>query len=142
MVVPNVSRVLSDRALMLSIWLTIFIPFTVHGSPQVFKEDQASSIAEVTDLVSTAELCDPNDMDACLRSANCTVEPIKDRPGQYYCRASKSPCETGFRQSVDGRGHCEAIGGCRFVPGECFCPPLALCVCGGGPPPQCHRASP
>ena len=88
------------------------------------------------------EPCGPDAMDACLKSHGCTVELIKDQAGKYLCRASKSPCEKGFRQSVHGRGDCEAIGDCRFVPGECFCPPVALCACGGGAPPQCLPISP
>ena len=91
---------------------------------------------------STEEPCGPDAMDACLRSHGCTVELIEDQAGKYLCRASKSPCETGFRQSVHGRRDCEAIGDCRFAPGECFCPPVALCACGGGPPPQCLPISP
>lgn len=142
MVVLGVGQVISDRALMVLFWLMIFTPFTAYGSFQGLKEGEAKLTAEVTESSSTAALCDPEDTDACLRSASCTVESVKDRTGQYVCRASKSPCETGFRQSVDGRRDCEAIGGCRFVPGECFCPPLALCACGGGPPPRCLPASP
>lgn len=142
MVILAIGRVTSDRALTALFWLTIFTPFAAHANPQVFEEGQASLIAEATDSAVTAALCDPEDMDACLRSAHCTVRLIKDRPGQYICRASKSPCETGFRQSPGGRRDCEAIRGCKFVPAECFCPPLALCACGGGPPPQCLPASP
>lgn len=91
---------------------------------------------------SREEPCGPDAMNACLKSHGCTVELISDQAGKYLCRASTSPCETGFRQGVDGRQDCEAVTGCKFVPGECFCPPLALCACGGGAPAQCLRVSP
>ena len=74
----------------------------------------------------------------CIRSAECKLEQAGER-GKYACRESVGRCELGFRQAGEGdiRKDCEAIPGCRFEPGSCFCPPNVNCVCGGGPPAQC-----
>ena len=74
----------------------------------------------------------------CIHSTECKLEQAGER-GKYACRAATGHCELGFRQAGDGdiRKVCEAIPGCQFEPGSCYCPPNVACFCGGGPPAQC-----
>ena len=76
----------------------------------------------------------------CIRSSECKLQQLGEH-GKYVCRESVGRCEHGFRQAGDGdiRQDCEAIPGCQFEPGNCFCPPNVACVCGGGPPAQCFE---
>lgn len=77
---------------------------------------------------------------ACLESADCTLVLDETVEGGYRCRPAKPPCETGFRQGSDTEETCEAQGECRFQPGNCYCAPGVVCICGGGPPPTCTDA--
>jgi hypothetical protein len=80
----------------------------------------------------------------CIRSTECKLQQTGEH-GKYVCRDSVGRCELGFRQAGDGdiRKDCEAMPGCHFEPGSCFCPPNVACVCGGGPPAQCvERTAP
>jgi hypothetical protein len=67
----------------------------------------------------------------CMNSAECTFT------SGYECRPAEGPCESGFRQSIDGPESCEAKENCSYLPGYCYCPPGMWCFCGGGPPPGC-----
>jgi hypothetical protein len=89
----------------------------------------------------------------CLRARHCTMEHLD--PGQYHCRAAQGPCEEGLLQT--DRRACEAVAGCTFDPGQCYCPfpgygatqvpdrkddqEAGACACGGGPPPRCLGGS-
>jgi len=72
---------------------------------------------------------------SCLESTACTL--VQDAPSSYTCRSAANACEAGFRQTIDSADDCEAESGCAFDPGECYCPPGLVCICSGGPPPQC-----
>ena len=73
----------------------------------------------------------------CLASAKHTLWQDGQR---YVCRRAVSECERGFVQEKHGPEDCEALGECEFVPGQCYCPPQVVCVCGGGPPSRCTVA--
>ncbi len=74
----------------------------------------------------------------CINSGVCTLEFADPDTGTYLCRDAADSCEQGFRQRTDTAATCTERGGCRFVPGFCYCPPDVVCVCGGGPPPTCE----
>jgi hypothetical protein len=74
---------------------------------------------------------------ACLDSTDCTLILDEEAQGGYRCQTAVPPCETGFRQSTGTAEECEEKAGCHFVPGRCYCSPDVVCICGGGPPPQC-----
>lgn len=72
----------------------------------------------------------------CLESAACTLN-LNKTSKTYQCLPAKDHCELMFRQSEGLEETCESKQGCEFIPAQCYCPPGALCVCGGGEPPQC-----
>ena len=78
---------------------------------------------------------------ACLTSAACTLKKTKEASG-YECLPAKDHCELLFRQNEGTKEICESKQGCEFVPGQCYCPPDVLCVCGGGEPPLCRSKIP
>lgn len=73
----------------------------------------------------------------CLDSADHTLELQRSTFSEYRCRKAANHCEQGFVQSLHGQDACEAKPGCAYQPGECYCPPDVVCVCGGGPVSQC-----
>lgn len=73
----------------------------------------------------------------CFSTGNCMLVGGENRSGKYQCVNPSNICESGFNQRKDGKKECERNKGCRFVPGECYCPPMTLCICGGGTPPAC-----
>jgi hypothetical protein len=77
----------------------------------------------------------------CRKSPDCTLVQDESQGSGYLCRAAQGPCEQGFRQEGNSREECEEREGCRFEPGDCYCPPEVTCVCGGGPPPRCVEAA-
>jgi len=82
--------------------------------------------------------CPDLDRKACVQSMDCMSVVARDDAGRraYRCVAGGDTCRKGFRQ--DRRETCSDKPGCRFVPaGPCYCPPDVVCVCGGGPPPDC-----
>ena len=72
----------------------------------------------------------------CLKSSNCILQQTEKDSG-YQCRAADNSCELEFIQSFHQKSDCEAKKGCKYVPANCYCEPIKLCVCGGGTPAQC-----
>ena len=91
---------------------------------------------------SSAPPCDAMSESQCIDSSECTLVLASPQPPDYTCVAARNACEQGFVQRTGDATSCEATQGCKFVPGECYCPPDLVCVCGGGPPPQCEPAGP
>jgi hypothetical protein len=77
----------------------------------------------------------------CILAAQCTLVLVGETPSSYVCRSAQNPCEAGFIQRTGTEESCEEKEGCLFEPGMCYCPPDLVCVCGGGPPPQCRPAA-
>jgi hypothetical protein len=73
----------------------------------------------------------------CLDSASHTLV-ITEEPRGYVCLAARDKCEAGFIQSRHGLNECAEDRDCEFVPGNCYCPPGVVCICGGGPPSLCR----
>ena len=73
----------------------------------------------------------------CLESPTGTLVESKFSFSGYACRRATDHCELGFIQAQHGPEECEAKEGCEFIPGKCYCPPFAQCICGGGPPSVC-----
>lgn len=71
----------------------------------------------------------------CIKSSECTLSPVEIN--KYICRAATGKCELDFIQFENSKQSCETKQGCKYVPGNCYCPPDMLCRCGGGPPPKC-----
>lgn len=90
----------------------------------------SDSVTDPLGCLSSTEL-------ACIESRECTLFLASDSPTTYTCRPTADRCEEGFSQRNDTQADCEAESGCLFTPGNCYCPPDLVCVCGGGPPPQC-----
>ncbi|HEY5602153.1 MAG TPA: hypothetical protein VIM41_03515 [Gammaproteobacteria bacterium] len=73
---------------------------------------------------------------ACLASTECVLQQQADSKS-YQCRAVQNACERGFAQSLHNQEDCERNPQCQFIPADCYCPPGAQCVCGGGAPAMC-----
>ena len=102
----------------------------------------------VAQASSAQSSCESLDQSACFHNKDCVIDCGAaansyrcEKP--YFCRSKKSPCETNWS---GGKENCEAIKGCHFDPGGCFCPcdfrlpnePMCNCACGGGPLPRCY----
>jgi hypothetical protein len=72
----------------------------------------------------------------CIKTPACTL--VQKGVNDYQCRGAVGKCEVDFIQWGEKQiESCETKPGCKYVPGNCYCPPDVLCRCGGGKPPQC-----
>ena len=78
----------------------------------------------------------------CIRSEKCKLTGGEGANAKYHCRDSVDSCERRFTQESGTKEACESQPGCTFIPGSCYCPPLALCLCAGGPPRNCKSTKP
>ena len=97
----------------------------------------AALLAGCTDSPTDPLSCVSSTESSCIASRECTLFLASDSPVTYTCRPTADRCEEGFSQQSNSQADCEADSGCRFTPGSCYCPPDLVCVCSGGPPPQC-----
>lgn len=99
------------------------------AKPTVEPSNRQAAEAPAFDCATLDEL-------GCLDSTDCTLRQNDDKT--YACTTAASECERGFSQRAGRREDCAE--GCNFSPGQCYCSPDVVCVCGGGPPAICQAA--
>lgn len=78
--------------------------------------------------------CSDLGRDTCIANPRCILTGSEDRDPGYECVPSRGGCEEL------GMGDCLSDLGCRWDPGECYCPEGLDCACAGGPAPVCKQA--
>ena len=107
------------------------------GSLRAARSMRTVSLSTLLILTAACGINPSNQMQ-CLDSPDKVLVDSRMSLTGYRCRTARNECEKGFIQSEYGEEHCHANPRCQIELDECFCPPLAVCVCAGGSPPLCQ----
>ncbi len=82
-------------------------------------------------------LCAQMQPDPCIAHHACVLELVAEPEGELYrCRPARNVCEREVEPDK-----CNAVEGCDYSFGDCYCPANVDCDCGDGAPPMCRRGA-